>query len=30
MTANFVKCADGVVVLKGRGDLPRGDSNILR
>lgn len=29
MTADFVKCADGMV-LKGKGDLPRGDSNILR
>ena len=30
MTANFVKCADGMVLLKGKGHLPRGDSNILR
>lgn len=30
MTADFVKCADGMVLLKGKGDLPRGDSNILR
>lgn len=30
MTVNFVKCADGMVLLKGKGDLPRGDSKILR